>query len=323
MRSPIDVIQVAAPTWHRFGPRLTEDLPDTDWLVVDTDVMTLITADGDVSEVDRDEASPTVAWMCFDVFASPTMRPHFGLASHADSIELVHTSYAGLDGEYWARLKNKGVEVTSAHLAGVAISEFVMLRVLEWFHRDTLRREKQAGHEWHRADFREVHGSHWMIVGMGDIGSEIAVKARAFGATVTGVRRTPRGDEPVEQMVTPDHIHAAAADADVVVLAVPSTPDTDNMVDADLLAAFAQGSLLVNIGRGSLVDEDALRDSLDSGHIEGAILDVMRTEPLPADHWMWDHPSVWVSPHNSAAGHGRFERSYAHFIDTMVSRRAH
>ncbi len=320
MRSPLDVIQIAAPTWNRFGARLVEDLPGSDWVVVDTDTMTLITADGASATIDRSNAKPTVAWMCFDVFASPTMRAHFGLASHADSIELVHTSYAGLDGEYWERLQDKGVEVTSAHLAGIAISEFVMLRVLEWFHRDTHRREKQAEREWHRANFREVNGTHWMIIGMGDIGCDIATKARAFGATVTGVRRAPAGDEPADHMVTPDDIHAAAADADVVVLAVPSTPETDDMVDADLLAAFAPRTLLVNIGRGSLVDEDALRESLDSGHIEGAILDVMRTEPLPTDHWMWDHPSVWISPHNSAAGHGRFERSYTHFVDTMRSR---
>ncbi|MEZ5280117.1 MAG: NAD(P)-dependent oxidoreductase [Acidimicrobiales bacterium] len=317
-----DVVQIAAPSWQRFGPRLVAEFPDFEWIVVDTDSVMLHTAAGTQAEIEPQQAQPTVAWMCFEVFGSPVMRRHFKMAETAPTVELVHASYAGLDGEYWQRLADRGIEVTSAHLSGVPIAEFIMHRVLDWFQRGPVRHHSQAAHQWHRYEYREVFGTNWLVVGMGAIGTEVAVRARAFGASVTGVRRSPAGDEPVDAMIGPDDLPDHVGKADVVVFTLPSSPDTDDLVDADLLARFKPDAVLVNVGRGSLIDEDALRQALDAEQLEGAILDVMRTEPLPSDHWMWDHPKVWVSPHNSAAGNNRFERSYGHFVKAMRARSA-
>lgn len=112
--------------------------------------------------------------------------------------------------------------------------------------------------------------------------------------------------------------------ADVVVLAAPATAETADLVDAGFLAMMKPGSLLVNVARGSLVDDDALIAALDSGHLTAAILDVFRDEPLPADHPFWSHPSIRITPHNAAGGTGRLRRQADLFrenLDRYITRR--
>jgi glyoxylate/hydroxypyruvate reductase A len=103
----------------------------------------------------------------------------------------------------------------------------------------------------------------------------------------------------------------------VVVLAAPATPETANLVDADFLSRMKPGGLLVNVARGTLVDDDALIESLDSGHLSAAVLDVFRTEPLPNDHPFWSHPSIRVTPHNAAGGVGRLQRQAELFKENL------
>jgi phosphoglycerate dehydrogenase-like enzyme len=117
--------------------------------------------------------------------------------------------------------------------------------------------------------------------------------------------------------VTPDGLVGELGAADVVVLAAPATPETTDLVDATFLAAMKPGSLLVNVARGSLVDEAALIRSLDDGHLAAAVLDVFRTEPLPEEHPFWSHPSIRITPHNAAGGAGRFGRQAELFSDNL------
>ena len=120
-----------------------------------------------------------------------------------------------------------------------------------------------------------------------------------------------------DRTVTPDNLHSVLGLADVVVLAAPATPETTNLVDARFLAQMRPNSLLVNVARGVMVDEQALLESLDSGHLRAAILDVFREEPLPADHPFWSHPSVRVTPHNAAGGIGRLSRQADLFAENL------
>ncbi|HEY1117681.1 MAG TPA: NAD(P)-dependent oxidoreductase [Acidimicrobiales bacterium] len=154
-----------------------------------------------------------------------------------------------------------------------------------------------------------VHGSRWLVVGLGAIGSAVSVRARAFGAHVTGVRRSPTGDEPVDEMIGPHDVLDAVATADVVVLCTPATRHTVGMVDAAFLGSMGPQSILVNVGRGQLLDQVALRRSLDAGRPARAILDVAVDEPPAEDSWLWDHPAVTLTAHTSAGGDGRHARA--------------
>jgi phosphoglycerate dehydrogenase-like enzyme len=118
-------------------------------------------------------------------------------------------------------------------------------------------------------------------------------------------------------MVFSTDVRAAVADADHVVVGAPLTPATEGMVDADLLAAMKPGAHLVNIARGRIVDQDSLRRSLDADHLGLASLDVCDPEPLPAGHWLYDHPKVRLSPHVSWADPGAIERLHAAFADNL------
>jgi phosphoglycerate dehydrogenase-like enzyme len=151
----------------------------------------------------------------------------------------------------------------------------------------------------------------------GGIGTEVAVRARAFGARVIGCRRHPSADDPSDRTVTPDRLPEVVGQADVIVLAAPSTPDTANLVDASLLARVRPGATFVNVARGTLVDEDALLEALDRGRPAVAVLDVFRQEPLPEDHPFWTHPSVRITPHNAAGGSGRLLRQAELFSDNL------
>ena len=146
---------------------------------------------------------------------------------------------------------------------------------------------------------------------------DLAVRARAFGARVIGCRRTPSPGDPADLTITPDRLLEHVGEAEVIVLAAPATPATESLVDEAFLARVRPGSVLVNVARGSLVDEDALLDSLDAGRPGTAVLDVFRTEPLPPDHPFWTHPSVRVTPHNAAGGRGRLQRQAELFADNL------
>jgi phosphoglycerate dehydrogenase-like enzyme len=163
-----------------------------------------------------------------------------------------------------------------------------------------------------------VWRTRWLVIGLGSIGAEVAVRARAFGAHVTGVRRSPTGDEPVDEVRTPAELLALAPGADIVVLAAAGGDETRNMIGAAFFAQMKPGSVFVNVARGYMVDQGALLAALDQGVPELAILDVFDTEPLPPDSVVWDNPRVVVSPHSSGGGNGRVQRAVDVFAENLA-----
>jgi phosphoglycerate dehydrogenase-like enzyme len=278
----------------------------------------------DGETVEREDAEPEVAWASADLFdEGAPLRPFFGfLVRRAESIRWLQSAAAGVDAPVFADLVRQGVRLTTSHVTDVPIAEYVLRAVLEHFQQAGDWRANQAERGWRRHDFREVAGTTWLVVGLGAIGTAVAVRAGAFGATVVGVRRTPQGEEPVAEVVTPDRLLATVPRADVVVLAAPATKDTTRLVDADFLRAMKPGSVLVNIARGALVDEAALLAALDTGTPDAAILDVTDTEPLPEDSPLWTHPRVTITPHNAAGGTGRIGRGADLFADNLARYRA-
>jgi phosphoglycerate dehydrogenase-like enzyme len=296
-----------------FGDRLERD--GVDWLIMGNDGSIM---DASGIAVAPEALDPEIAWGTSDLFreGAPLHR-FFSTMLKSPTLRWFQSPAAGYDDEVFRSLAAHGVRITNAHVNSLPIAEFVMRAVLDEFQDASTWRDLARSRSWRIHDWREVSGTSWVIVGLGGIGTEVALRARAFGAHVIGCRRHPSTTDPTDRTVTPDQLHEVLGLADVVVLAAPATPDTTNLVDARFLAQMPPGSVLVNVARGSLVDEVALLESLDCGHLRAAILDVFREEPLPAEHPFWVHPSVSVTPHNAAGGLGRLTRQADLFSENL------
>jgi phosphoglycerate dehydrogenase-like enzyme len=296
------------------GARVKAVAPDSRFLVVEPDG-TLTGPDGPVPV---EEARPDVAWGTADLFDDGApIRRFFGIVRHSSTLRWFQSPAAGIDQPVFAELVQRGVRLTTSHVNSIGIAEYVIRAVLDHFQRAGEWRAAQTAHEWRHHEFREAAGTTWLVVGLGSIGSAVATRAKALDARIVGVRRHPDGSEPADEVHTPDALLSLLPDADVVVLSAPATPDTTALADEKFFAAMKPGSILVNVGRGALVDEDALRVALDRGTPDLAALDVAVTEPVPADSWLWSHPRVALTPHNSAAGDGRFGRAADLFCDNL------
>lgn len=302
--APITIL-CSQHVYDLYGELLTPAAPRARWLLMDSE--RVLRLDG--QQVDWADAAADVGWLTFDLVRTDVGRAMFKLMSTCPGLAWVQSGYAGVNGSYWRRFADSGVTITNSHVTAVPIAEFVMRSVLDHFQDVAGLERLRSGRIWAAHDFREVSGTRWAIAGLGAIGSAIAERARAFGAHVTGIRRHPIGDEPVDAMVDRDGLRAVLPECDVVVLSLPETAETIGYLGADELALLRPDSVVVNVGRGSAIDEGALLASLDAGRPEVAVLDVVATEPLPPDHVLWTHPRVRLSPHTSAAGLGRRRRA--------------
>jgi phosphoglycerate dehydrogenase-like enzyme len=295
--------------------------PQLDALGPKAEIMTM-TSDGtiwrDGVEVSPEAANLEAAWVNTDFFQTPAIGALFGAVMKSTALVWVQSAAAGYENPMFARIVEKGARLTTNHSQSVGISEYVLWGVLNHFQRGPERALEQKAHQWTILPFREISGTRWLVVGFGAIGQDIAKRARAFGAHVTGVRRSAGDQAHADAMITPDQIAAHLGDSDVVVMSIPLSPATADMVDARFLAAMRPNSMFVNVGRGGLVDEDALLAALDAGKPEHALLDVFRTEPLPADSRFWDHPRVTMTPHASPVGSGLGARGDALFVENLT-----
>jgi len=268
-------------------------------------------------EVPRAEAQPEAGWMSPEMFGAPAFRDWTSLLLEAPELKWVQSAAAGFDNPVFKQLVAKGARLTTNTAQSVSIAEYVLWGVLDHLQRGPERRTAQRGHDWARLRYREIAGSRWLVIGFGAIGQAIAVRAAAFGARITGVRRSGGAHPAAEAIATPDRTLARLPEADVVVLAVPLSPTTERLVDKAFLAVMKPGSVLVNIGRGDLVDEAALLEALDRGLPEHALLDVFHHEPLPPESPFWDHPRVSLTGHASALGDGFVRRSDEVFLANL------
>lgn len=282
----------------------------------------LLSPEGELSlhgeRLENAEVDAEIAWASSDVFAGSVQTREFMISAlKSKNLKWLQSGAAGFDHPIFRTLFDKGVALSKSNQAAVAISEYVMASVLECFQDVQARREAQQNGEWRRFSFREVAGGTWTIVGMGNIGCEVASRARAFGADVIGVRRNAGGDEPAERMITPAQLPEVLPESDVVVLCASSNADSQQLVNQEFLAAMKADAVLVNIARGALVDETALLAALDQGRPGWALLDVFETEPLPADSPLWRHPKVLATAHCAASSTGTEARGDAVFVENL------
>jgi phosphoglycerate dehydrogenase-like enzyme len=167
----------------------------------------------------------------------------------------------------------------------------------------------------------ELRDRTLLLVGLGEIGTETARLASAFGMHVLAVKRSLGGAAPhVDELHPASELRALVARADAIVITLPATDATRGLLDADTLAAVKPGAVLVNVGRGTVVDEAALAERLRDGTLAGAALDVFAEEPLPQDSPLWELENVIVSPHNVALVEKEEERIVELFVDNLRRR---
>ena len=236
---------------------------------------------------------------------------------NARNLRWLQTFSAGVDSPFFVQLMERGVTLTNssgATASPIAQTAILYMLALSRDMRTWMRNQDERKWQQHRID--ELDGASLAVVGMGPIGMEIARIGVALNMKVEAVRRAARGDEPC-----PTHpmseLHSVLSRADWVASALPLTPDTRRVFDTRAFAAMRTGARFINVGRGELVDEDALIAALRSGHLAGAGLDVFATEPLPGDSPLWGMDNVIVTPHNSGSSTTSNSRSEAIFLDNL------
>jgi phosphoglycerate dehydrogenase-like enzyme len=218
----------------------------------------------------------------------------------------VHTMAAGGGGQVKAAgLRTDELDrvlfTTSAGVHGRPLAEFAVFGVLAAAKDLPRLTRQQRNHEWSgRWTMGQVNQQTVLVLGLGGIGRSVAAALHALGATVIGTSRRNVGVPGVSTVVHPDRITEVAPTVDAVVNTLPGTEATEHLLGKRFFDAVRPGAALVNVGRGSVVDEAALVDALDSGRIGFAALDVFETEPLPAHSPLWDHARVLLSPHTAA-----------------------
>lgn len=208
---------------------------------------------------------------------------------------------------------------TAAGVHARPLAEFSMLGLLHFF-RDVpyLNRTKQAKH-WERYTVRGLAGSRILVIGLGAVGQAIASDAAHFGVEVWGMRHSKGGALPpgVTKMVEKSGLREALAQVDALILACPLTEETRLLVERADIAAMKPGGVVVNVARGAVINEEALADALQSGHIAGAALDAFTVEPLPKESRLWDLPNVIISPHSASTVAAENGRIVDIFLDNL------
>jgi phosphoglycerate dehydrogenase-like enzyme len=258
----------------------------------------------DGAPVDISEVDPEVFWFSLDLLRAAEAPTMFECILQGTRGRWLQTFSAGLDNPVFNRVMGKGVRISKSSAQAPAIAEYVMSHAISLLHPISAARRAQRAHEWAPLPFREIASTRWLMVGFGSIGGEIARRLYPFNAPLTVIRRRV-APEPLAADVRPtSDLLALLPNADVVLLACALTDQTRGIAGAVFFEAMKPGALLINIGRGGLVDEAALRAGLDADRPAMAVLDVFQTEPLPTDAWFWDHPKVRLTSHCAGAGDG-------------------
>ena len=224
------------------------------------------------------------------------------------NLRYIQLTSAGFDRVPMDYVQAHGIEIHNARgVYSIPMAEFAVAGVLTLYKQMRFFAEMQKQHHWekHRG-LLELFDKTVLIVGCGSVGTECAKRFQAFGCRVMGVDLFPRVDSHYVQMVGLNELDKQLPDADVVVLTLPLTEETKQLMNADRLKLLKASAVLVNIARGGVVDTQALMGCLPC--IGGAVLDVFEEEPLEEDSPLWDMENVVVTPHNSFVGDGNQDR---------------
>jgi glyoxylate/hydroxypyruvate reductase len=238
----------------------------------------------------------------------------------APRLRWIQGTSAGM-GKYVAEagLLNSDILVTTASgIHGRQLAEFVLLSVL-FFTKDVLSlQQHQRAHRWERRTFKQLEGKRAAIIGLGHVGRCVATLLTAAGVQVMGCRRSSGvPPEGVLTLFAPNELHDVLPQVDFLVIATPATPETDGLIGHSELARMPPHAVIINIARGSVVDESALVEALLSGRLAGAALDVFKEEPLSASSPLWDIRNVLISPHSASTAPGENRKIAELFVENL------
>ena len=250
-----------------------------------------------------------------DIFVGYSLRAE--QLKHAKKLKWIHSTAAGIAQLTYPELRQSGILVTNPRgVFSVPMAEHTMGLLIAMARNfpDSVRFQDKL--TWGQQQIwdmpqklTELNGKALLIVGYGSIGEELAKRAQAFGMRVWGITRSGKAElRFAEKIVPASSLLEVLAQADYVVVAVPETAETKHLIGAEEISRMKRGARLINIGRGSLLDETALMAALENGHLGGAALDVTGMEPLPEGSPLWRAPNLFITPHTSAVSDRLWER---------------
>lgn len=230
----------------------------------------------------------------------------------------VHVTSAGVDHLLGGALWRSSVWITNSRgVHAGPLAEHVLGWLLMFARNLHMHLEHQRHRRWQREEGGQLTGSTVGILGLGAVGREVARLCKAFGARVVGMRRRPDPVPHVDRVVGPGGLRDVLEVSDYVVLTLPLVPSTRGLLGPQQLGWMKPQAVLVNVGRGGLVDEVALAAALREGRLRGAALDTFASEPLPPDSPLWGLPNVLLSPHVAGSFHGYMDRVVELFCDNL------
>jgi D-2-hydroxyacid dehydrogenase (NADP+) len=257
-----------------------------------------------------------------DIFIGSSLRPEQFV--RARKLKWIHSTAAGVSQLMYPELRNSGVLLTNPSgifSAPMAEHTMGMMVALARNFPDSVRYQDRA--QWGQQPISnqpltELNGQLLLIVGYGSIGRELARRARAFDMRVWGVNRSGKGDAThVEKILPVSQLDSALPEADYIVLTAPETAETKHLIGAAQIAKMKRGARLINMGRGSALDETALVHALETRALSGAAIDVMAIEPLPPDSPLWKTPNLFITPHTSGVSDRLWQKETALLMDLL------
>ncbi|MCI0540788.1 MAG: D-2-hydroxyacid dehydrogenase [Verrucomicrobiales bacterium] len=259
-----------------------------------------------------------------DILVGFSLRPHqFALAR---KLRWIHATAAGVGQLMFPELRSSGVTLTNARgIHTIPMAEHILGFLIALARHFSLALRQQLKRHWAQQEIwdqplrpRELHGQVLLFIGFGAIGRETARRVRPLGIHIWAVTRSGKADPSLADRIFPaSRLEEALPQADFVVLAAPETPETHHLLDARRLALLKPTAFLINVARGTLVDEAALAAALGQRSFAGAALDVTEEEPLPPESPLWSLENVFITPHISAVSEYLWDRQTELLLENL------
>ena len=299
--------------FERIETRLRGVAPDIDVVTVATPEIWMHRG----KTIAAGQVNPDLAWLSNDVFRAGLLPSMLTSIQNAPHLKWVQIFLAGLDNPAFKVIIGKGIRLTKSSAQAVSIAEYITAHAFSLIVPIKAQQEAQSRSEWKPTPYREISQTRWTLIGFGAIGTEVAKRLKPYGVHLTVVRRHAGPSNLADEVVETSRLPDVLPKADVVVLACALNDQTRHMGNDAFFNAMKENAILINIGRGALIDDEALRRGLDRNKPGQAVLDVFATEPLPADNWMWTHPAIRVSAHTSPFGSGTSGRGDELFLENL------